>query len=191
MGLLRREGAAALARPFSAARLRRSASFHHLTGISVATFDRMLSRLRAPWEAPERRKAKSGRRREISGLEDHLLVLLLYYRCCVTQEFLGFFYRVDRSAVCRAIRRTEAQVKPSSRCAARRRSAGARPRPVRGSAPNHRLHRAADPAAEGRCHATDALLGQEEAPHPEDRVCRRGRHRAHRQRLRLPPRQPS
>lgn len=101
-----------MARPFSAARLRRSASFHRLTGVSVATFDRMLARLRGPWEAAERRKAKSGRPREIGGLEDHLLVLLLYYRCYVTQEFLGFFYRVDRSAVCRAIRRTEAQVKP-------------------------------------------------------------------------------
>src|SRR5688572_10263279 len=112
MGLLRREGAAALARPFSAARLRRSASFHRLTGVSVATFDRMLARLRGPWEAAERGKAKSGRPREIGGLEDHLLVLLLYYRCYVTQEFLGFFHGVDRSAVCRAIRRTEAQVKP-------------------------------------------------------------------------------
>ena len=66
--------------PFSAARLRRSASFHRLTGVSVATFDRMLARLRGPWDAAERRKAKSGRPWEIGGLEDHLLVLLLYHR---------------------------------------------------------------------------------------------------------------
>ena len=97
---------------FSASRLRRSASFHRLTGVSVATFDQMLARLRGPWEAADRRKEKSGRPREIGGLEDHLLVLLLYYRCYITQEFLGFFYRVDRSAVCRAIKRTEALVKP-------------------------------------------------------------------------------
>ena len=97
---------------FSAARLRRSASFHRLTGVSVATFDQMLARLRGPWEAAARRKAKPGRPWEIGGLEDHLLVLLLYYRCSVTQEVLGFFYRVDRSAICRAIRRVEAQVKP-------------------------------------------------------------------------------
>lgn len=99
-------------RPFSAARLRRSASFHRLTGVSVATFDQMLTRLRGPWEAAERRKVKSGRPWEIGGLEEHLLVLLLYYRCYVTQEFLGVFYRVDRSVICRAIRRIEAQVKP-------------------------------------------------------------------------------
>ena len=98
--------------PFSASRLRRSASFHRLTGVSVATFDRMLALLHGPWDAAERRKAKSGRPREIGGLEDHLLVLLLYDRCYVTQEFLGFFYRVDRSVICRAIRRIEAQVKP-------------------------------------------------------------------------------
>ena len=98
--------------PFSASRLRHSASFHRLTGVSVAAFDQMLARLRGPWEAAERRKAKSGRPRGIGGPEDHLPVLLLYYRCYVTQEFLGFFYRVDRSAICRAIRRVEAQVKP-------------------------------------------------------------------------------
>ena len=98
--------------PFSASRLRRSASFHRLTGVSVATFDQMVARLRGPWEAAERRKAKSGRPWGIGGLEDHLLVLLLYYRCYVTQAFLGFFDRVDRSAICRAIRRIEAQVTP-------------------------------------------------------------------------------
>jgi hypothetical protein len=101
-----------LPHPFSVSRLRHSASFHRLTGVSVATFDQMLARLRGPWEAAARRKAKPGRPREIGGLEDHLLVLLLYYRCYVTQEFLGLFYRVDRSAICRAIQRIEAEVKP-------------------------------------------------------------------------------
>jgi hypothetical protein len=72
----------------------------------------MLTRLRGPWEAAARRKAKPGRPWGVGGLEDHLLVLLLYYRCYVTQEFLGFIYRVDRSVICRAIQRVEAQVKP-------------------------------------------------------------------------------
>ena len=113
---------------FSASRLRRSASFHRLTGVSIATFDQMLARLRGPWDAAERRKAKSGRPWEIGGLEDHLLVLLLHYRCYVTQEFLGFFYRVDRSVICRAIQRIEAQVKPSSPSAASRGSTGRKPK---------------------------------------------------------------
>jgi hypothetical protein len=85
---------------FSAARLRRSASFRRLTGVSVATFDQMLKQLRDPWEAAQRRKSKCGRPWEIGGLEDHLLIMLMYYRCYVTQEFLGFFYQVDRSVIC-------------------------------------------------------------------------------------------
>lgn len=112
MDLLRREGAAPLPLLVSASRLRRSASFHRLTGVSVAAFDQMLRQLRGPWEAAQRSKLKSGRPWEIGGLEDHLLVLLLYYRCYVTQEFIGFFCRVDRSVICRAIQRIEALVKP-------------------------------------------------------------------------------
>src|ERR1700682_4080954 len=47
--------------PFSAARLRASASFVRLTGVSVATFDSMLKHLADPWEKAQLRKAKSGR----------------------------------------------------------------------------------------------------------------------------------
>jgi hypothetical protein len=97
---------------FSACRLRRSASVQRLTGVSVASFERMPAPLRSPWEAAERGKAKSGRPRAIGGLAEHLLVLLLYCRGDVTQQFLGLFHSVDRSAICRAIRPTEAQVKP-------------------------------------------------------------------------------
>ena len=98
-------------RSFSA-QLRRSACFHRLTGVHVATFERMVAQLRAPWEAAERRKTKSGRPWEVGGLEDHLLIMLLYYRCYVTQEFIGFFWKVDRSVICRAIRRIERHAQP-------------------------------------------------------------------------------
>jgi len=87
--------------------LRRSACFRRLTGVSVVTFDRMVEQLRTPWDAAERRKTKSGRPWEVGGLEDHLLIMLLYYRCYVTQEFIGFFWKVDRSVICRAIQRVE------------------------------------------------------------------------------------
>lgn len=101
-----------MSQPFTAARLRRSTSFRRLTGISVATFDAMVRQLRGPWDAQERRKLKSGRPWETGGLEDHLLIMLVYYRCYVTQEFIGHLYRVDRSAVCRAIKRIEAHAAP-------------------------------------------------------------------------------
>ena len=97
---------------FSAARLRGSVGFRRLTGVSVATFDEMLLKLSGPWAAVQARKIKSGRPRDIGGLEDHLLVMLIYYRCYVTQEFIGFFYNVHKSAVCRAIQTLEAIAKP-------------------------------------------------------------------------------
>ena len=93
--------------PLSVPHLRRSACFRRLTGVSVATFDWMVEQLRTPWDAAERRKTKSGRPWEVGGLEDHLLIMLLYYRCYVTQEFIGFFWKVDRSVICRAIQRVE------------------------------------------------------------------------------------
>ena len=68
-------------RRLSPLQLRRGACFRRLIGVSVATYHRMVAQLRAPWEAAERRKAKSGRPREVGGLEDHLLIMLLYYRC--------------------------------------------------------------------------------------------------------------
>ena len=92
---------------FSATRLRRSASVKRLTGVSVNTFDTMLKRLHGPWDEIQCGKVKSGRPWEVGGLEDHLPIMLIYYRCYVTQEFIGFFYNVDRSVICRAIKRIE------------------------------------------------------------------------------------
>lgn len=40
-----------------------------------------------------------------------VLIMPTYDRCYVTQEFIGFFYRVDTSAIRRAIKRTEARAK--------------------------------------------------------------------------------
>jgi hypothetical protein len=58
----------------------------------------MLAQLSGPWES--------------GGLEEHLLVMPIDYRCYVTQEFLGFFYNVDKSTICRAIQRIERLVHP-------------------------------------------------------------------------------
>jgi hypothetical protein len=37
---------------------------------------------------------------------------MIFYRSYVTQEFIGFFYDVDRSVICRAIQRIETLAKP-------------------------------------------------------------------------------
>jgi hypothetical protein len=94
-------------RPFSCARLRRSPSFPRLTGVQVEIFDQMLKQLQGPWDKAQSRKAKPGRPWEVGGLEEHLLIMLLYYRCYVTQEFIGCFFGVDKSVICRTIQRVE------------------------------------------------------------------------------------
>jgi DDE superfamily endonuclease/Helix-turn-helix of DDE superfamily endonuclease len=99
-------------RRFSCVRLMRSPAFPRLTGVSVTLFTRMLRDLQEPWRRAERRKAKLGRPHEVGGLDEHLLIMLLYYRCYVTQEFIGFFYNVDRSVICRAIQRIEKLARP-------------------------------------------------------------------------------
>jgi hypothetical protein len=92
---------------FSCARLRASPSFRRLTGVEVTVFDQMLKRLEAPWRRMRGRKLKPGRPFETGHLEDHLLILLIYYRCYITQEFIGFFHGADRSVIRRAIKRLE------------------------------------------------------------------------------------
>ena len=101
-----------MSRPFSATLLRATPSFVRLTGVSLSTFDKLFTQLSGPWARLQRRKRKSGRPSDIGGLEDHLLVMLIYYRCYVTQEFLGFLYHVHKSAICRAIKRMERLANP-------------------------------------------------------------------------------
>jgi hypothetical protein len=72
----------------------------------------MLGQLRGPWGAAQRAKLKDGRAHDIGGMEGHLLVTLIHCRCHVAREFLGYFHRVDRSAICRAVKRAEAVVQP-------------------------------------------------------------------------------
>src|ERR1700733_7040471 len=82
---------------FNSAWLRRKKQIRSLTGVDVATFDTMIERLRPPWQkrvvAP---KNRAGRPWGVGGLEDHLAVLLILYRCAITQDFMGCLYGVDK-----------------------------------------------------------------------------------------------
>ena len=93
---------------FRCAWLLNKRQFRSLTGIDAATFRLMLERLRPLWrERIVSAKNRSGRPWGIGGLEDHLLVLLILYRCAVTQDFLGCLYRVNKSTICHALQRIE------------------------------------------------------------------------------------
>lgn len=91
---------------FCAAWALKRRSFRGLAGVDAAQFGQMVQQLRPYWqERVVARKNRAGRPWGVGGLEDHLLVMLILYRCAVTQEFLGIFYGVDKAAICRALAR--------------------------------------------------------------------------------------
>src|SRR5271170_1144239 len=93
---------------FNSAWLRGKKQFRSLTGVDVATFDTMIERLRPYWQKRVvEPKNRSGRPWGVGGLEDHLLVLLILYRCAITQDFMACLYGVDKAAICRSLRRIE------------------------------------------------------------------------------------
>jgi len=87
---------------------RRPQSFQRVTGLSLEQFDDVVLRCRPKWERRIIKPRKlDGRPYGVGNLEDHILTLLLYYRCYITQEFIGMLYGVDDSCICRSIKRLE------------------------------------------------------------------------------------
>lgn len=92
---------------FNASNLLHKRQFCYLTGVSPDIFRQMCAKLRPGWERLCRRKNRSGRPYGAGGLEDHLLVMLILYRCHITQDFLALLYDVDKATICRTLRRIE------------------------------------------------------------------------------------
>jgi transposase len=93
---------------FNSAWLLRKRPFRSLTGVDAKTFHVMAYKLRPHWrERVVGAKNRDGRPWGIGGLEEHLLVLLILYRCCVTQDFLACLYQTDQAAISRSLRRIE------------------------------------------------------------------------------------
>ena len=83
--------------------------FRSLTGIEPYTFLELVARLRPHWrERIEAPKNRSGRPWGVGGVEDHLLVLLILYRCAITQDFMACLYQTNKSTINRSLRRIEA-----------------------------------------------------------------------------------
>ena len=93
---------------FSYAGFRQKRQFRALTGVTPDVFQTMIERLRPHWrERIVAAKKRSGRPGRVGALEDHLLVLLLLYRCAITQDFVACLYGTDQSVISRAMRRIE------------------------------------------------------------------------------------
>lgn len=96
----------------TASKLLRKPQFRRLTGVSADQFHQMAIKLRPSWEKQAARKRRSGRPHGVGGLEEHLLLLLLAYRCHLTQDLLAWLFGVDKSTICRSLKRIE---KPARR----------------------------------------------------------------------------
>jgi len=93
---------------FNSAGLLGQRPFRSLTGVTPDRFLAMSKKLRPLWKQRiVERKNRSGRPWGVGGLDDHLLVLLILYRCHITQEFLGCLYGVDKATICRSLKRIE------------------------------------------------------------------------------------
>lgn len=75
---------------FNSVWLLRKRQSRSLTGREPLVFRIVLERLRPLRRASiVKPKNRSGRPWGIDGIEDHLLMLLILYRCAVAQDFLG------------------------------------------------------------------------------------------------------
>ena len=102
----------------SAARLRkRPRHFHNFSGLTVEQFDTLVAAVAAAQaeqqsnvyvqQAKQRQRAPGGGRCPKLGLEDRVLVVLIYYRLYITQLLLGYLFNLDDSNVSRLIGRLQ------------------------------------------------------------------------------------
>src|SRR5712692_11400114 len=95
--------------------------FRSFSGLDVAEFDSLLSRIKLAHEDHEKKRlSRRDRKNKIGAghpfklsLEDRLLMLLMYYRSYVTSILLGFIFNLDQSNVLKDIRMLEPLVKES------------------------------------------------------------------------------
>lgn len=92
---------------------RKPSTLRHLSGLSVEEFDRLLGELTTAVESLRKKRAQQPVRHRRPGagpkhkltLADQLVLTLIYYRTYVTQDFLGFLFRIDKGTACRIIQK--------------------------------------------------------------------------------------
>ena len=81
--------------------------FNRLIGMQVKDFESILEKLTPLWEKKVLGAYKRPGRDFKLELADMLMMLLIYYRSYISQEFLGYLFGIDDSRVCRLIKRIE------------------------------------------------------------------------------------
>ena len=90
---------------------KRPGHLQNFTGLSVGQFEALVEALRAEVGGQgvtrPRRRAVGGGRKTKLGLEDQVVVTLMYYRLYLTQVLLGYLFDLDDSNVSRVINRLQ------------------------------------------------------------------------------------
>jgi hypothetical protein len=81
--------------------------FLRILGISVKEFDAVIERLKPIWEKNIASRYKRPGRDCKLDLAEMAMVLFVYYRHYVTQEFVGMLFNIDKATVCRIIKKLE------------------------------------------------------------------------------------
>jgi hypothetical protein len=81
--------------------------FLRLFGVKVREFEEILSKVEPLWKSEITDKYKRPGRFCSLDLRGHLMMLLLYYRHYITQEFTGMLFNLHKANVCRGIKKLE------------------------------------------------------------------------------------
>ena len=82
-------------------------NFTRLTGVKIDDFKEIVEKVRPDWDKLQKKKKVSGRPSQLKTLEDEILLTLIFYRFYVTHTFLGYFFNLDNSNVCRHLKKIE------------------------------------------------------------------------------------
>lgn len=82
-------------------------TFLRLFGVSVEQFETIFCKISPQWQRRVVLAYKRPGRPYDLQLENMVLMLLLYYRSYITQEFVGYLFGLDKSRVCRIIQKLE------------------------------------------------------------------------------------
>jgi len=88
------------------------ALFQRFTGMNISQFDKLMAKLHPVYNKNEKKRLRNNsRQRAIGGgsqfslnLEERLIMVLLYYRLYIPQEFLGLLFGLNNSNISRTIR---------------------------------------------------------------------------------------
>jgi hypothetical protein len=82
-------------------------TFSRLTGVSTELFSEMVEKIRPLRGVRRDNFCEGGRSHNLPGPEDHLLAMLIYYRCYITYVFMGFLFNSHETTVMRSVSRIE------------------------------------------------------------------------------------